>query len=120
MSVLDPLMLAPARLRLCALLSAADWVEFAKARDTLEVSDSVLSKHVSTLSEADYVQVRKGVLEGRRTTWVGFTSAGRSGFRGHVAALQAVIDSAEVDAPARAQPRPRTADARTGRASEAR
>ena len=92
MAELDPLIHAPARLQLATTLSAVSEAEFATLRDVLQVSDSVLSKHVSALTDAGYVRSRKGVLAGRRTTWIGLTSAGRKALRAHVAALRRLID----------------------------
>ena len=89
---LDPLIHAPARLQLVTTLTAVSEAEFAVLRDALEVSDSVLSKHVSALAAAGYVRSRKGVREGRRTTWVTLTGAGRSALAAHVAALRQLID----------------------------
>jgi DNA-binding MarR family transcriptional regulator len=37
------------------------------------------------------VRSRKGVQAGRRTTWIGLTSAGRKALREHVAALRRLI-----------------------------
>ena len=50
MSELDPLIHAPARLKLMTMLTAVTEAEFATLRDRLEVSDSVLSKHVTALA----------------------------------------------------------------------
>ena len=52
MAELDPLIHAPLRLRVVTTLSAVSEAEFATLRDALGVSDSVLSKHVSTLVDA--------------------------------------------------------------------
>ena len=92
MARLDPLIHAPARLQVVTTLSAVSEAEFATLRAALEVSDSVLSKHVSALAGAGYVHCRKGVRAGRRTTWIGLTSAGREALREHVAALRRLID----------------------------
>ena len=92
MSELDPLIHAPVRLRMVTALSAVSEAEFVTLRDALEVSDSVLSKHVSALVDAGYVRSRKGIREGRRTTWIGLTSAGRKALREHVTALRRLID----------------------------
>ena len=92
MAELDPLIHAPARLQLLTTLSAVSEAEFATLRDVLEVSDSVLSKHVSALATAGYLHSRKSVRAGRRTTWVGLTKAGRKALRDHVAALRRLID----------------------------
>ncbi len=94
---LDPLIHAPARLQLVTTLSTVSEAEFATLRDLLEVSDSVMSKHVSALTDAGYLRARKGMRAGRRTTWVGLTAAGRKALGGHVAALHRLIDAVEVD-----------------------
>ena len=46
MADLDPHLQAPARLKLVTMLTAVSEAEFAVVRDRLEVSDSVLSKHL--------------------------------------------------------------------------
>jgi DNA-binding MarR family transcriptional regulator len=92
MTELDPLIHAPARLQAMTTLSAVSEAEFATLRTALEVSDSVLSKHLSALADAGYVHIRKGVLAGRRTTWIALTNSGRRALREHVAALRRLID----------------------------
>jgi len=91
MGELDPDLQHPARLRLLTLLNAVSEAEFATLRDRLEVSDSVLSKHLSALSALGYLRVRKGVHDGRRTTWIALTRGGRSALGEHVAALRQLI-----------------------------
>jgi DNA-binding MarR family transcriptional regulator len=91
MADLDPHLQAPARLKLVTLLTAVAEAEFAVLRGRLEVSDSVLSKHLSALAEAGYVKVRKGTHQGRRTTWVSLTSKGRKAVTSHVAVLRQLI-----------------------------
>lgn len=74
------------------MLTAVSEVEFATLREALEVADSVLSKHVALLSGVGYVRSRKGVHEGRRTTWIALTPKGRKVLTRHVAALRQIID----------------------------
>lgn len=83
----DPVIHAPGRLQICALLSASEEAEFAMIRDAIAVSDSVLSKHLKLLEEAGYVRPRKAVAEGRQRTWLRLTPDGRRAFAGHVAEL---------------------------------
>ena len=92
MPELDPLIHAPARLQVMTTLSAVSEAEFATLRAALEVSDSVLSKHLSALADTGYVRIRKGARAGRRTTWVALTATGRKALRDHVAALRRLID----------------------------
>jgi len=91
MADLDPHLQAPARLKLTTMLTAVTEAEFAVLRERLDVSDSVLSKHLSALGEAGYVKVRKGTHQGRRTTWASLTSKGRRAVTTHVAVLRELI-----------------------------
>lgn len=93
MTELDPVIHAPLRLRLTAMLSTVDELDFARARDELGISDSVLSKHVSTLSEAGYVKAVKPLVGSRRVTRLQLTGAGRAAYEAHVAALRAIVDA---------------------------
>ena len=81
----DPVVHAPPRLQICGLLAAVDSMEFAAVRDSIGVSDSVLSKHVKHLEEAGYLQVRKATIASRQRTSLALTKAGRSAFAAHVA-----------------------------------
>jgi DNA-binding MarR family transcriptional regulator len=91
MTDLDPHLQHPARLKLVTMLTAVSEAEFAVLRDRLDVSDSVLSKHLSSLADSGYLRLRKGVHQGRRTTWVSLTKRGRAAVTDHVAALRALI-----------------------------
>ena len=97
---IDPLIHPPARLRLMAMLSAVTEAEFATLRDRLEVSDSVLSKHIGTLAAASYVSSRKGSHLGRRTTWVAITPGGSDALACHAAGLREVIAGVRASQPA--------------------
>jgi DNA-binding MarR family transcriptional regulator len=90
-AALDPVIHAPIRLQVCAMLAAAETVDFATVREMLDVSESVLSKHVKTLEEAGYVAVRKATSEARQRTWLALTPAGRKAFAAHAAALRALV-----------------------------
>ena len=83
----DPVIHAPGRLQICAILSAADEAEFGMIRDAIAVSDSVLSKHLKQLEDAGYIQPRKQSHAGRQRTWLSLTPSGRDAFAAHVAEL---------------------------------
>ncbi len=83
----DPVIHAPGRLQICALLSASDRVEFATLRDAIGVSDSVLSKHLKLLEEGGYVLPHKASMGGRQRTWLTLTPEGRRAFAAHVKEL---------------------------------
>lgn len=92
MADLDPHLVAPVRLRLMTALTAVSEAEFATVRESLDVSDSVLSKHLTALEGTGYVKRRKGMHRGRRTTWLALTPRGRDALHAHVAELRALID----------------------------
>lgn len=87
----DSIIHAPNRLQICSLLAPLDDAEFQFLRDSLEVSDSVLSKHIKQLEEAGYVKQRKEKVDGRQRTWVFLTNKGRTAFAGHVEALKSIV-----------------------------
>ena len=91
----DELIHPSTRLSIVALLASADWTDFAFVRDRLGLSDSALSKQFSTLENAGYIVVDRPVSDRRRRVRVRLTDAGAKAFEGHVAALRAVIASAE-------------------------
>jgi DNA-binding MarR family transcriptional regulator len=86
----DAVVHAPPRLQICGLLAAVDSMEFAAVRDSVGVSDSVLSKHVKQLEDAGYVRVRKATITSRVRTSLALTKAGRGAFAAHVAELRRI------------------------------
>ncbi|RZJ26064.1 MAG: ArsR family transcriptional regulator [Brevundimonas sp.] len=91
--VFDPLLHAPGRLQIGAILSRVDEAEFALIRDAIKVSDSVLSKHLKQLEDAGYIKLTKVASEGRQRTWISFTPPGKQAFAAHVAELQRLVGS---------------------------
>ncbi|HEX7694983.1 MAG TPA: transcriptional regulator [Sphingomonas sp.] len=87
----EPLLQAPARLQVMAVLAQAQEAEFARLREITGTSDSVMSKHLDALSEAGLISLRKAALDGRQRTWASLTRNGRRVFADHVAALQRIV-----------------------------
>jgi DNA-binding transcriptional ArsR family regulator len=92
----DDLIHAPTRLAITSLLASAEWAEFKFIRDSVDMSDSALSKQLTILEDAGYVRIKKGFVGKRPRTWAKLTSAGRAAFEGHVAALQAIVTQSGV------------------------
>ena len=90
---IDEFLHTPARLNICSLLAPADWVTFSFLRDTIGTSDSALSKQVTALEQAGYVEVRKerSVQALRRQTSVRLTDAGRRAFEAYLATLELLV-----------------------------
>lgn len=87
----DPLIHAPTRLSIVALLAATEWADFKFIRDSLDLSDSALSKQLTILDEAGYVDIRKVFVGKRPRTSARLTSVGLAAFDQHVAALQEIV-----------------------------
>ena len=72
------------------------------------MSDSALSKQLSTLESAGYLEIRKAFIGKRPRTSATLSPAGRRAFDQHVAALLQVMSTARQDA----DPRPAVEAAR--------
>ena len=82
---------APNRLHICAMLSASAEIEFKLLRESLDVSDSVLSKHIKSLEEAGYVAPAKRTDFGRQRTWLSLTPVGLEAYNDHVKELKRIV-----------------------------
>lgn len=78
----------PTRLGIVASLKNRERAEFKLLRDSLGVSDSVLSRHISALEKAGMISVKKGYVGKRPRTWVSITNAGAHRFDAHIQALR--------------------------------
>jgi DNA-binding MarR family transcriptional regulator len=89
---LDELIHAPVRFSVVAALARVTEVEFGWMRDAVGVTDSALSKQISTLEQAGYVQVRKGYVGKRPRTWLRLSARGREAYDQHLRALREIAD----------------------------
>ncbi|MEP7179962.1 MAG: transcriptional regulator [Pseudonocardiales bacterium] len=96
----DELIHAPTRLAIVSLLAAAHWADFKYIRDELGLSDSALSKQLSTLESAGYLTIRKAFVGKRPRTSASLSTAGRRAFEQHAAALQQILARSQQDADA--------------------
>ena len=89
---LDPVIHVPKRLAAMAILANAPSASFRFLRDQLEISESDLSKQMSTLEAAGYVAMAKdGRGRGASTTYA-MTKEGRRAYQAHCATLRKLID----------------------------
>ncbi|MFD6950413.1 MarR family transcriptional regulator [Nocardiopsis sp. TSRI0078] len=98
-SRLDEVIHAPVRFSIVAALASATEIEFRVLRDTVEVTDSALSKQITVLENAGYVQVRKFPVGRRTRTSLSLSREGRTAFEQHVLALREIASGASVRIP---------------------
>ncbi len=87
---LDDVLQSSVRLSLVAALSGVEKADFRTLRDTVEVSDSALSKQLATLEDASYVEIGKERAGRHARTWAWLTEEGAAAFQRHMEALHAI------------------------------
>ena len=92
---LDDLLTHGVRLSVLAALDGVAKAEFALVRDSVDVTDSMLSKQVALLETAGYVDVEKGRVGRMPRTWLKATDAGRAALARHLGALRAIAATGE-------------------------
>jgi DNA-binding MarR family transcriptional regulator len=106
-SRLDPAIHQPARLGILTAVCETKRVDFVSLRDLLDLTDGNLSRHLTTLENAGYIEIEK-TFEGRKPrTWISATRAGRKALAQEIATLREIVAAAEPQ-PA---PRARVAEA---------
>lgn len=91
---LDPVIHPTNRLRICAMLYAAEYVETSVVREQMGLSPSAFSKQIAALVDAGYVSQDRSDEDSRRT-WLKLTRQGKRAYRDHVAALKAIVAAGE-------------------------
>ena len=89
---LDPILNAPKRLAIMAVLARSTSTDFAFLREHLGVSDSDLSKQAAALETAGYVTITKSGRGRGAVTAYRATKAGRRAYQQHRVALRSLID----------------------------
>lgn len=93
---LDPLIHAPARLRIMATLEALDvddTMTFTRLQGMLDMTAGNLLTHLRKLNEAGYVAMTNDWSESSKVTALSLTDTGRSAFDDYRAGLQSWLDA---------------------------
>ncbi len=93
----DPVIHAPARLRICAIAASSSYVEFGELQKRLDLSKSALSKQVAQLTDAGYLGEEYVTRAGRSRLRLSLTDEGRRAYRAHVQALKNIIEDPAID-----------------------
>lgn len=89
---LDPILNAPKRLAIMAVLASSTSSDFAFLREHLGVSDSDLSKQAAALEAAGYVTITKSGRGRGAVTAYRATKVGRRAYQRHRATLRGLLD----------------------------
>lgn len=93
MDGLDPLLNAPKRLAILAVLSGSSSTDFTFMREHLQISDSDLSKQAASLEAADYLSISKSGRGRGALTVYKITKIGRAAYQKHRSALRTLLGS---------------------------
>jgi DNA-binding MarR family transcriptional regulator len=82
------------RLGILGILSTVAKADFVHLKNTLQVTDGNLGRHLQVLEEGGLITVYKGE-DGRPRTWLQITRRGRAALRQELEALKELIDRIE-------------------------
>ncbi len=80
----------PVRFSIAAALSKTETMDFKDLRNTVQVSDSVLSKQLTILDRAGFVEIKKTFVGKFPRTSVTLSPAGHQAWRHHLATLHRI------------------------------
>ncbi|MEU6559422.1 transcriptional regulator [Nocardia nova] len=116
MAELNELFASLPRLKLVAFLDGCWEAEFGTVTDLCEMNKSTLSKAMTVLEDAGYIEITKGYVGRRPRTWLALTTEGRKAYHAHLTALTVLAKSAQENTdPGRPAPRRTIADFDIGR-----
>lgn len=88
---LDKVLEHRARLQLMSLLITNDVLDFNTLKEELGVTDGNLASHLKALEKEKYISITKSFIERKPNTKYKLTPTGRTAFKKHVDALEAVV-----------------------------
>lgn len=98
---LDPVIHAPARLRLMVTLAAlpeGDNLSFTRLQEMIGLTPGNLITHLRKLQDAGYARTAKTISSGSPMTSVSLTPEGRTALGRYAAALRELLDAADATA----------------------
>lgn len=80
----------PVRFSIAAALSKTETMDFKDLRNTIQVSDSVLSKQLSHLEKAGFVSIKKSFVGKFPRTSLSLSPDGKQAWEHHIATLRLI------------------------------
>ena len=88
---LDKVLEHRVRLQIMSVLVTNDGYEFNSLKEMLGVTDGNLASHIKALEREKYLSVSKSFVDRKPNTKYKITERGRSAFKKHLDALEAVV-----------------------------
>ena len=88
---LDKILEHRIRLQIMSVLVMNDGYEFNALKEILNVTDGNLASHIKALEKEKYISISKTFIDRKPNTKYKVTERGRTAFRKHVDALEAVV-----------------------------
>ncbi|MEO5978939.1 MAG: transcriptional regulator [Chryseolinea sp.] len=88
---LDKVLEHRVRLQIMSVLVTTDGFEFNTLKDILGITDGNLASHIKALEKEKYISVTKSFVERKPNTRYKISERGRTAFKKHIDALEAVI-----------------------------
>ena len=88
---IDPIIHAPARLRVMTYLYVVDSIDFVYLKRVTGLSWGNLSTHLTKLDDAGYVKISKTFQDKKPNTMIQLTEQGRQAFRNYKDEMQEVL-----------------------------
>lgn len=88
---LDKILEHRLRLQIMSVLVTNDVFDFNTLKETLNVTDGNLASHIKALEKEKYISVNKTFVDRKPNTKYKITERGRTSFKKHLDALEAVV-----------------------------
>lgn len=79
------------RLGIMSVLVVNDWVEYNTLKELLNLTDGNLASHLKALESAGFISFRKQFVGRKPQTTYSATEAGKTAFKKHLDALEALL-----------------------------
>lgn len=94
-SQLDRMIHNPGRLAIMAVLAGCESADFTFLEKSTELNKGTLSKHLSALEDAGYIEITKQFIDKFPNTSAKLTAQGRKAFKHYRKQYQAFLESVE-------------------------
>ncbi len=88
---LDKLLEHSGRLQIMSILVTNESYDFNSLKELLDITDGNLATHIKALEKEKYLSIKKSFIDRKPNTQYKVTEKGRTAFKKHLDALEAVV-----------------------------